>query len=102
MSEYDQRQYRLMLHELKQFENGEIHLDTLVDDLESLLAMLQQAEPGWKDEFLESWAYLDDERAIALDEGVISFDEATSERLLAKVVELRRLILVQIGGSQSG
>jgi hypothetical protein len=37
MSDYNQRQYRLMLDRLNAFEKGALSLDRLVVDLESLL-----------------------------------------------------------------
>jgi hypothetical protein len=36
MSEYDRRQYRLMLDTLDQFEQGNIPLDMLVNNLEGV------------------------------------------------------------------
>ncbi len=62
MSEYDQRQYRLMLDALDQFEKGRIPIDVLVNDLEGLLAVLEEVLPAWKNEFQKYWAGLDDAR----------------------------------------
>jgi hypothetical protein len=92
MSEYDQRQYRLMLGRLKAFEAGQITIDSLIADLRGLVQALLQAEPSWKQTFLEYWADLEVARALALsresneltDTEITAVRDATAKmRLLA-------------------
>jgi len=69
MTEYDQRQYGLMLQRLTDFQNGRIFLDILIADLEGLLSSLQSAGTEWKQSFREFWGALEDARAMALFRG---------------------------------
>ena len=96
MSEYNERQYRLMLEHLVKFENGEIALDTLVDSLEGLLNVLENVSHPWKQEFLHDWGKLEQERAYALFKNIRTFDEATTERIRIAVAKLKLRVLEQI------
>lgn len=92
MSEFDQRQYQLMLDRLVAFEHGRIRLDSLVDDLDGLLNALKGIEPAWKRSFLHQWGRLEVERAFALSENITAFDEETTRRLLEAVVHLKLIV----------
>ena len=58
MPEFDERQYRLMLAQLTKFEEGQIMLDALVDNLEGLLNALEGTPASWKQTFLHEWGKL--------------------------------------------
>jgi hypothetical protein len=94
MSDYDQRQYRLMLERLTAFEQGRLRLDMLVNDLEGLLNALEEVQPAWKQTFFHYWGKLEDERGLALFKGLI--DEETSQRLRAAISQLKLLVLEKI------
>jgi hypothetical protein len=102
MSEYNERQYRLMLAQLIKFEEGQIRLNVLVNDLEGLLNSLQGLPNSWRQAFLHEWGKLEDERAYALSENVQAFDEETSRRLLLATSRLKLLLLEKMGGPVDG
>jgi hypothetical protein len=96
ISEYNQRQYRLMLEQLTTFEQGQMKLDILVTNLEGLLNTLEQIEESWKSPFLSEWGKLEDARAVALFRQIKSFDQAATERILKAVSALKLLVLDKI------
>ena len=69
MSEYDNRQYGLMLEQIKQFESKRIDLKHLISGLESLLCALEEADKKWKDTFQSVWGVLEEVYADVLDKG---------------------------------
>jgi hypothetical protein len=96
MSEHNERQYHLMLSQLTKFDEGEIALDALVNDLEGLLNALEGISTSWKDAFLHQWGKLEDESAYALFKTFQVLDEETSERIRPTVSRLKLLVLEQI------
>ena len=95
-AEYNERQYRLMLDQLTSFENGQLQLDTLVDNLEGLLNALDGVSDLWRETLFREWAKLEDERAYALFEGTKTFDHETTERLRSAAARLKLHVLTQI------
>jgi hypothetical protein len=93
MSKHNERQYRLMLAQLKRFEEGQTRLDTLVDGLEGLLNSLEGISHSWKQAFLHEWGKLEDERAYALFKNLVVFDQETSRRIRLAVSRLKLLVL---------
>jgi hypothetical protein len=85
MSDYDKRQYGLMLEQIKQFEAKQIDLKHLIAGLESLLCVLEQADKKWKDTFQSEWGVLEEVYADALDKGYKSLP-TTHEKLIEKAV----------------
>ena len=102
MSEYSERQYRLMLAQLTRFEEGQVRLNVLVDDLEGLLCSLEGLPNSWRQAFLREWGKLEDERAYALSENLKTFDEETSRRLLVATSRLKLLVLEKLDGPANG
>jgi hypothetical protein len=95
-TEYNERQYRLMLDQLTSFEIGALPLDTLANNLEGLVNALEGGAESWKEAFLDEWATLDDARAYALFKGTKEFDAETTERLRSAVAKLRLYVLEKI------
>jgi len=96
MSEFDQRQYRLIVDQLKRFTSKEIDLGTVVDNLEGLLNAIERVDEGWKDAFLSQWGKLEDARAFALYKGLNELDSATAERVQDAVAQLKLMALERI------
>ncbi len=96
MSEYDQRQYRLMLDRLNAFEKGLIQVGGLVSDLEGLLNALEGAETSWKQTFLSYWGKLEDARAVALFRGLSHLDQEATKRVDDAAAHFKLLVLEQI------
>ncbi len=96
MSEYDQRQYRLMLDRLNAFESGLIPMDVLVRDLEGLLNALEGAEASWKQTFLSYWGKIEDAHAVALFRGSVHLDEQATKRVRAAADNLKLMVLEKI------
>jgi hypothetical protein len=69
MSDYDNRQYGLMLEQLNQFESKRIDLKHLITGLESLLGVLEKVDPKWKSAFQSKWGVLEEVYADMLDRG---------------------------------
>ena len=98
-SEYDQRQYRLMLERIDAFERGLINLGTLVDDLEGLLHVLEAVCASWEQTFLSHWGVLEEVRAVALDEGWEEFDDKSTKIIFESIGRLKVQVLEKIPAS---
>src|SRR5579862_300237 len=86
-------QYRLMLERIAAFEDGQIRIDQLVNDLEGLLNTLENPDLPWKQSFLHEWGALEDVRAVALFKREIHFNDSTTKLLQAACAQLRTLVL---------
>jgi hypothetical protein len=67
MSDYDNRQYGRMLDQIRDFESKRIDLKHLINGMESLLCVLEEADPTWKAQFQSKWGVLEEVYAVALD-----------------------------------
>lgn len=96
MSEYDQRQYRLMLDRLNGFERGIIGIGKLIDDLYALVNVLESAPDSWKRYFLQEWGDLEITRAGALDREQKKFQEHEIQIIRDAVAKMKLLALQAI------
>lgn len=69
ISEYDQRQYQLMVKRLRDFENGVITLASLINDIDALLRSLEEPDEAWVDLFWIKWFSMEEVYSVALDRG---------------------------------
>jgi hypothetical protein len=76
MSEYDSRQYNLMLGQLRDFNSKRIDLKHLIHGLETLLGCLENPAADWKLTFQKHWGVLEDVYADALDRKDMELPEA--------------------------
>ena len=72
MSEYDQRQYRLMRGLLEQFEQNKISMQHATGDLGTLLRALEERDEAWKELFDSFWKEMQYESEMASYRGVVS------------------------------
>jgi len=96
MSEYDQRQYRLMLEQLTAFQSGQIYIDRLIGNLQGLLNALQSPDSTWKQSFLSLWGQLEDARAMALFRGAENLNEQESIVVGSALAKLKPMVLEKI------
>ncbi len=66
-SDYDRRQYRLMIEQIDLFNEGKMALSSLVPGLNGLVSALEIPEPSWKAAFINEWGILEIVYAMALD-----------------------------------
>jgi len=92
MSEYNQRQYRLMLDEINRYEREKVNLDRLVNALEGLLNVLERVPESWRIAFLSEWGKLEDARAVAKFQQTEPNDESI-RRTLEAVSRLKLMVL---------
>ena len=95
MSEYDQRQYKLMLERLITFERGAVPLDRLAIDLEGLLNTLEVVEHSWRQTFRHYWGTLETGRAVA-SEGTTNFSAEAIRVLGDAAAHLKLMVLEKI------
>ena len=91
MTDYDERQVSLMVNRIRRFQNKEIHLGSLVNDLEALLNVLASVSVDWKSAFHEEWWNLEQVYAISLDrndDAVLIENEESISSSLDKMKEL--------------
>jgi hypothetical protein len=97
ISEYDERQLKLMYEFLISFEMKQIGLCTLVCKLESLFSVLESVEERWEEEFLTEVTTLETINAIEIikdsGEEAAEIAEDEKERLINQsVVSLKKII----------
>ncbi len=92
--DYDIRQQNLMIDKIKQFQNEEIHLATLVRDLEALLNALESVPNDWKLAFHEEWWNLEQAYAVALDRNDDSVLIENEELISSSLDNMRKLISI--------
>jgi hypothetical protein len=88
-----------MLERIDAFERGAIRLDTLVDDLEGLLNVLEAVCFSWRQAFLRRWGVLEQARAVALDEGWEKFDDEVTKIILESTSQLKLQVLEKISAT---
>lgn len=88
----DQRQYKLMLERLQQFENDEIALHRLISDLSGLMGALSDVDQEWLDEFQSTWSTLEQIYAGALHRGYKTLPDEDRKIIWATVDELTEMV----------
>jgi hypothetical protein len=92
MSDYDNRQYILMIEQLDQFKLKQIDLKHLINGLESLLGVLTEPDEKWKFDFQRQWGVLEDVYADAIDRGRLELPDAHKELVEQAVQKLEAMI----------
>jgi hypothetical protein len=92
MTEYDERQYRLMVQRLEEFENERIGFNRLIVDLESLLGCLQEVDTSWKSKFQRECGVLDEVYAVMLDRQQKQMTPEDQKLVSRSVQELKRMV----------
>jgi len=65
ISDYDRRQYALMVEKLDEFRKDNIPLGRLISDLNALLSVLENPDGNWKIMFRKQWSILERINAVA-------------------------------------
>lgn len=86
ISEYDERQLRLMYDKLVYFQKNQIALSSLVNGLESLLHVLEKVENAWEEKFLRELSTLETINSMEIlrdsDEEVVVLKKEKKEALI--------------------
>jgi hypothetical protein len=94
MSDYDNRQYRLIAERIVQYEKASFGLKHLIADLDALLCALQQADGNWKAAFQKQWSVLEEVYEVALDRGKGLNKDNT--KLIDSALDSMRRLLKQV------
>lgn len=97
ISEYDERQLRLMYKNLVSFEKKQIELSSLIGSLEFLLNALESIDEKWEEKFLKEVTTLETVNALEIirdfEEEVFEIKEGKKEMLVKKSIEnIKKLI----------
>ena len=85
-SQHDLRQYELMLDRLEAFTRSVISLRKLIEDLRSLVEVLELSSPAWKEAFVSEWWTLEQVYAVALDRDQLDHLPVESSKLIDRAV----------------
>jgi hypothetical protein len=94
MSEYDQRQYRLMLGVLERFAQNKESLQSATGSLGILADVLEENDDAWQRLFGSFWNKMEIENAQAIAHGMVT-DEALRHAHEA-AAKLKELVLQKI------
>jgi hypothetical protein len=100
MSDYDQKQYALMQSCISKFEQGDLNIKELIDNLEGLLSCLEQTSKDWRESFKSEWWTLEQIYANAAYRGqeLLSPED---ESFFYKAVDNIKLLLQEISLSKA-
>lgn len=66
--DYDKRQLTIMIQKINDFEQGDLFLSSLINDLESLVYVLTSHDQEWKNTFIGYWWDLEQVIAVVMEE----------------------------------
>lgn len=93
MNEYDIRQLKLMLKIIKRYESGEMNIAYLIDDIDSLLNVLEAVDESWIKQARGYWWDLEQIYAVALDRKYKQLSEKNINDILESLDCLRKMIV---------
>ncbi len=91
--EYNERQLKLMLEMISDYERGHLGIGKLIANLEALLLCLEDIENPWQQEFTAQCGKLEDAHAMMLDEGRTTPGETDRDTIARALARLRSLIV---------
>ncbi|NGX38326.1 MAG: hypothetical protein K1000chlam2_01499 [Chlamydiae bacterium] len=102
ISEYDERQLKLMHECLSSFEKNQIELSSLIGSLEFLLNAMESVDEEWENKFFKEATILESINAIEVmeesEKETLKFNKNESIELLSKaVLSLKSLIQNELG-----
>ncbi len=92
MTEYDRRQYRLMLENITEPIMNMRALLNALNRLQALVSVLEQKEQSWLSSFMEQWWLLEELYASLDAQGIRELDARASARIEGARQELVKLI----------
>lgn len=106
ISDYDERQLKLMLSALISYENNKIKLDSLVGTLEFLFHALEYVNEDWEENFLDEITILETINALTIikESGACVYDieEGKNKSLLrGSTQQLMKVIEEKLNGLKS-
>ncbi len=95
MNSYDERQYTLMRNFIHEFEQGNLKIAKLIDNLSGLLDCLEQAEEEWRNAFKSEWWTLEQVYAVACYRGekILTYE---SEALVYEAIDNMKSLLERV------
>jgi predicted RNA-binding protein with EMAP domain len=89
-----------MRNRIEGFENGQLDLGRLINDLHSLIAALEHPTDDWKQRFLADWWTLEQVYAVAIDRNELDrLPKQNQGLLLQAVAALKQLVLEAISSA---
>lgn len=90
ISEYDQRQLKLMWKSLSSFQENQIQLGSLIGSLEFLLNAMESVDDDWENKFLKEITTLESVNAIGIieesEKEKLNFNKKESVELVNKAI----------------
>ena len=97
ISEYDERQLKLMYECLSSFEKNQIELSSLIGSLEFLLNAMESVDEEWENKFLKEVTTLESINAIKIMEESekkgLKINENESIELISKAVLILKTLI---------
>ena len=95
-SEYDLRQYRLMLERIERPILKMQHFLTVIKDLEALISVLKKKDQEWLSKFSRQWWILEDLYAIHGSSDLDNIGEESLREIEMARCEIARLVEMKI------
>jgi hypothetical protein len=96
MSEYNQSQYRLILAQLVEFEEGTLSINSLVADIQDPFRNLVGEAEGWKKAFMDHWVVLEEIRSTETFRGHRGLVGPEKQRAADAVASLKAMVQTRI------
>ena len=92
MSEYDIRQYRLMLEITKKPISSMSGLIKAINDLQALLSTLEEKDNEWLSAFMHEWWILEENYAYNRSENIENLTEMVSTQINISLQKLAEMV----------
>ena len=96
MSDYGQRQFKMMLSILDAFDERAIGLGKAIADLDAIYRSLEGTEKLWKGLFYRKWAVLEEVYAVTLNRKLSQLPSADQKLIDDAIQAIRKLVQERI------
>jgi len=86
----------VIIIKINKYFNNFLHINTVINDLDSLLTQLTTIDEKWKLEFRTLWSNMEIAYALTLDQGLETFDNQRKKITEKSLFDLKKMTEVKI------
>ena len=101
MTEYNSRQFDLMLEAMDDFHRGTINIGAIISRLDSLLVALTGVDDKWMNAYRKQLGILEDVYAYALDKTLGDVPSNHMPLVNGAIAQIRQLVALKVGGNNT-
>ena len=90
--DYNNRQYRLMISLIEDYQNGDMELHIFVHQICALIDVLEGVTDGFRNKFYQAWSGLEETYACALEFSDGKLNQEDKKRISKSICMIKELI----------